>query len=238
MKEFNVHAGVKTKDEWLTPPGIIKALGEFDLDPCSPINRPWPTAKHHFTILDNGLLQEWFGRVWMNPPYGKVMAEWLNKLAMHGNGIALTFAKTETNAFHNYVFPHADSIFFIKQRIRFFNVKGQPAFGGISPSVLIAYGGDNSDAINESGLVGKHLPVNRVGITVIGLSPTWEVVVRTIFVRLNRPAELEELYIEAQKIAPEKVANNKHFKAKIRQTVQMHFNKVKRATYESGRHSQ
>ena len=31
------------KDEWLTPPEIIKSLGEFDLDPCSPINRPWAT---------------------------------------------------------------------------------------------------------------------------------------------------------------------------------------------------
>jgi len=32
------------KDEWLTPPDIIKALGPFDLDPCAPIVRPWPTA--------------------------------------------------------------------------------------------------------------------------------------------------------------------------------------------------
>jgi hypothetical protein len=38
------------KDEWLTPPEIIKSLGEFDLDPCSPINRPWDTAKNHYTI--------------------------------------------------------------------------------------------------------------------------------------------------------------------------------------------
>ncbi len=28
-------------DEWLTPPSILKELGHFDLDPCSPINRPW-----------------------------------------------------------------------------------------------------------------------------------------------------------------------------------------------------
>lgn len=30
-----------SKDEWLTPPGIIKSLGEFDLDPCAPVKRPW-----------------------------------------------------------------------------------------------------------------------------------------------------------------------------------------------------
>ena len=40
------------KDEWLTPPYVIEALGSFDLDPCSPIKRPWPTAKEHYTILD------------------------------------------------------------------------------------------------------------------------------------------------------------------------------------------
>ena len=38
------------KDEWLTPPEIINSLGTFDLDPCSPINRPWKTAKKHYTI--------------------------------------------------------------------------------------------------------------------------------------------------------------------------------------------
>ena len=44
-------------DEWLTPPEIIKALGPFDLDPCSPITRPWDTALKHYSILDMGLLQ-------------------------------------------------------------------------------------------------------------------------------------------------------------------------------------
>ena len=47
-------ANMKT-DEWLTPPEIIKALGPFDLDPCSPINRPWDTARKHYTIENNGL---------------------------------------------------------------------------------------------------------------------------------------------------------------------------------------
>lgn len=56
------------KDEWLTPPEIITALGPFDLDPCSPVNRPWATANNHYTILDDGYNKKWFGRVWCNPP--------------------------------------------------------------------------------------------------------------------------------------------------------------------------
>lgn len=93
------------KDEWLTPPELVRALGAFDLDPCSPINRPWATAAKHFTVNDNGLMLPWEGRVWCNPPYGKEAAKWLEKCAMHGNAIALTFARTETQMFFKSVWP-------------------------------------------------------------------------------------------------------------------------------------
>ena len=43
------------KNEWLTPPHILRRLGPFDLDPCAPINRPWDTAEHHYTIEDDGI---------------------------------------------------------------------------------------------------------------------------------------------------------------------------------------
>jgi hypothetical protein len=81
-------------DEWLTPPEILQALGPFDLDPCAPIKRPWPMAAEHYTVEDNGLAQPWVGRVWCNPPYGLETARWLNRMAQHGNGIALIFART------------------------------------------------------------------------------------------------------------------------------------------------
>jgi len=69
------------KDEWLTPPEILRALGSFDLDPCSPINRPWPTARVHYTITDDGLSRPWMGRVWFNPPYGgpKIIGPWMRR---------------------------------------------------------------------------------------------------------------------------------------------------------------
>jgi hypothetical protein len=224
--------GHSTKDEWLTPPQIIKALGEFDLDPCAPINRPWPTAKNHYTILDDGLMREWFGRVWMNPPYGKALVNWLNRLALHGNGLALTFARTDTAAFHKFVFPVVDSILFLHGRITFYNVDGTPgSFNGGAPSVLLAYGGRNSEAIHESGLKGKHVLTNRIAITVVGLDITWRVIVKTVFINLNRPAELDELYAQVEALAPEKVRKNSHYKAKIRQTVQQHFSKVNRGVY-------
>ena len=49
------HQSARMKnDEWLTPPAIIEKLGTFDLDPCSPIKRPWSTASNHFTVEDDG----------------------------------------------------------------------------------------------------------------------------------------------------------------------------------------
>ncbi len=128
-------------DEWLTPLSIIQDLGPFDLDPCSPVNRPWPTAKKHFTIEDNGLLQDWTGFVWCNPPYGANTTTWLARMAMHNNGIALIFARTETSMFFRNVWPVATSLFFIEGRLYFYDVNGIKAkanSGG--PSVLIAYG--------------------------------------------------------------------------------------------------
>lgn len=86
-------------NEWLTPPEVLSALGEFDLDPCSPVSHPWDTARSHYTVEDDGLSQEWFGRVWLNPPYGQSTGRWLHRLSLHGNGIALIFARTETAMF-------------------------------------------------------------------------------------------------------------------------------------------
>lgn len=219
-------------DEWLTPPHIIKSLGEFDLDPCSPVDRPWPTAKHHFTILDNGLMQEWFGRVWMNPPYSQLI-HWLNKMALYGHGTAMTFARTDTNAFHQFVFPVADSLYFIRQRVRFHLPDGTAGKDrGNAPSVLIAYGGQNSDALAECGLPGKHVPLNRVGILVVGYDRTWKLVIHGVFLNANRPLDLEELYSKVEAVAPEKVQANRNYKAKIRQQVQLHFKKLKRGVYD------
>ena len=91
---------------WLTPPDIISKLGPFDLDPCAaPEPRPWSTALHHIALPEDGLTAEWRGNVWLNPPYGPptVITPWMQRLAKHGNGIALVFARTETVMFFECV---------------------------------------------------------------------------------------------------------------------------------------
>ncbi len=144
------------KDEWLTPPELIKKLGKFDLDPCSPINRPWDTAINHYNINDDGLIKEWKGRVWLNPPYGLQATIWLKKLSEHKNGIALIFARTETEMFFNQVWESAHSILFLKGRLYFHHVTGERASANAgAPSVLISYNKENSDFLHDSGISGK-----------------------------------------------------------------------------------
>ena len=145
------------KTEWLTPPWILEKLGEFDLDPCAPVNRPWNIAKHHYTIEDDGLSKKWFGKVFCNPPYDNA-GEWLNKLHDHGNWIALIFARTETEMFFSEVWDKADAILFIKGRLWFYHVTGEKArSNGGAPSVLIAYGNDSVETLRESGIPGKFI---------------------------------------------------------------------------------
>jgi len=144
------------KDEWLTPPEIIDALGVFDLDPCSPVNRPWPTAGTHYTVEDNGLSCPWFGRVWCNPPYGLVAASWLSRLAEHGNGIALIFARTETKMFFDHVWNKAHAVLFIQGRLYFHHVDGARAKANAgAPSCLVAYGAVNADCLYNANIAGQ-----------------------------------------------------------------------------------
>ncbi|WP_019025426.1 MULTISPECIES: DNA N-6-adenine-methyltransferase [unclassified Thioalkalivibrio] len=152
---------VAQKDEWLTPPKILHALGPFDLDPCAPVNRPWPTANEHLTVLDNGLTQPWRGRVWLNPPYGDQTGHWLERLVRHGDGVALIFARTETAMFFEHVWARADALLFLRSRLHFHHVSGERSeHNSGAPSVLIAYGEINVRSLKTCGLKGHLVPLN------------------------------------------------------------------------------
>lgn len=140
-------------DEWLTPPEIKYPLGQFDLDPCSPIVRPWATANIHYTIEDDGLSKEWFGRVWLNPPFGREAVKWMHRMVKHNNGIALLPARTETKMFYETVWPFADSVLFMRGRPHFHYVDGRCAKANSgAPICLIAYGAENTEVLLNSGL--------------------------------------------------------------------------------------
>jgi len=141
-------------DDWITPRAIIDALGPFDLDPCACDPQPWPTANAMLT--KGGLLVPWTGRVWCNPPYGPETGKWLNRLASHGDGIALIFARTETEMFHKYVWGAATAALFLRGRLNFYTPAGQRSrYNAGGPSVLVAYGELNAGAIWTAVISGK-----------------------------------------------------------------------------------
>lgn len=146
---------------WLTPPHILAALGEFDLDPCSaPDPKPWPTARQHLTLPTDGLAAEWSGRVWLNPPYSAAAYAWLAKLAAHGRGTALVFARTETAGFVSEVWSKASALLFIHGRLHFHHADGRRAQANAgAPSVLVAYGQDDAWVLSSCGLDGTYVPL-------------------------------------------------------------------------------
>lgn len=140
--------------EWYTPPGLFDALGlEFELDPCAPVGGlPWIPARRFIALPDDGLVEPWAGRVWLNPPYGPRTALWMRRLAAHGDGVALIFARTETTWWHETV-GAASAVCFIAGRLTFVDRERRPGgYNAGAPSALVAYGDECARAIAAAGL--------------------------------------------------------------------------------------
>lgn len=151
----------KPSDEWYTPKEIISALGEFDLDPCAPINPLWSAARIMYNKNDDGLTRNWFGRVWLNPPYSRPLLEkFIRKMAEHGNGIALLFNRCDNAMFHDIIFPTATAMKFLRKRIRFYRPDGTQGHSPGCGSVLVGWGEENAKAIQKCALEGKYIRLN------------------------------------------------------------------------------
>ena len=143
-------------DIWLTPKNVLDDLGPFDMDPCAaPEPRPWATASKMVSLPQDGLTEPWEGFIWLNPPYGPRMFEWVQRLALHGNGIALLFARTETSAFMENVFKHATGLLFLRGRLAFHYPDGKRAKNSAgAPSVLVGFGAEAFARLQNSTLAG------------------------------------------------------------------------------------
>ena len=224
MTQINLFAGMGSHQSarsktttWLTPIALVRKLGRFDLDPCG--YPGWPTADNLIVRPSNGLRAAWYGRVWVNPPYGaKETPPWLCKLVEHGIGTALIFARTETKMFFDYVWDHASAVLFLKGRINFHLPDGRKSERNAgAPSVLVAYGDLDVDHLAKADLAGKFVLLSNDHYAVVAVPRTWRELVRSCF-NGDAVRSLDQLY-EALHDTPKAMANQ-HWKAKIRQIVQ------------------
>jgi len=131
---MNVHFSSKTA-EWETPQELFNFLDSefhFTLDPCA--TRKNAKCKKFFSLKEDGLKQDWTEEsVFMNPPYGRVIGKWVEKIAKEG-GVALLPARTDTKWFHEFILGKAE-IRFIKGRLKFGGSKNSAPF----PSMICIF---------------------------------------------------------------------------------------------------
>lgn len=145
-------------DEWYTPKEIIASLGEFDLDPCAPVNPLFPTARVMYNKHDDGLIQEWGGRIWLNPPYSKPLIElFLRKMVAHNNGIALLFNRLDSKLFQEVVLKNATSMKILRKRIKFYRPDGSQGGSPGCGSLLFAFGELNDCILKSNTLEGFYI---------------------------------------------------------------------------------
>jgi hypothetical protein len=142
----------------LTPKWIIEALGPFDLDPCAANPRPWDCAFENYSKTQDGLSLPWSGVVWLNPPFDRYkVGLWVEKLAAHGDGIALLHARTETEWFKP-CWRLASAILFLDKRIKFSRQDGsEQAANSGAPPVLVAFGERCAERLYDCGIGGAYL---------------------------------------------------------------------------------
>tara|TARA_A100001391_G_C5073854_1_gene278804 strand:- start:1167 stop:1601 length:435 start_codon:yes stop_codon:yes gene_type:complete len=135
-----VHFSSQT-DDWYTPQYIIDDvknkynLKNFDLDPCCNLENK--KALVGFYKKDDGLSKNWFGDVWMNPPYGRVIGRWIKKAYEESQKGCTVYclipSRTDTKWWHDYVMK--GDVTFYRGRIKFGGSKNSAPF----PSALVIF---------------------------------------------------------------------------------------------------
>jgi phage N-6-adenine-methyltransferase len=142
--------------EWYTPPEIIEAtvkvLGAIDLDPCADADKQIPAATH-YTQDDDGMAQEWRGRVYMNPPYGSEIVRWVQRLCEQyaagavPEAIALVPARTDTQWWDEV---SGAPVCFIRGRLKFSGHENSAPF----PSAVVYLGANRKKFAKVFGALG------------------------------------------------------------------------------------
>lgn len=134
---MNVHFSSKT-DMWATPQDFFDKYNniyQFETDVCA--SRENAKCAKYYTKEQNGLAQEWTGKCWMNPPYGREIKDWIKKAYESSiNGatvVCLVPARTDTSWWHDYCIK--GQIEFIRGRLKFGGSQNSAPF----PSAVVVF---------------------------------------------------------------------------------------------------
>jgi len=110
-------------DMWATPQEFFDSLDKvfrFETDVCAVKDNA--KCQRFYTPDDNGLLQDWRGVCWMNPPYGREISQWVEKAyrSAKDNGatvVCLLPARVDTRWWHD--FCAKGEVHFLRGRLKF-----------------------------------------------------------------------------------------------------------------------
>ena len=130
------------RDDWQTPPALFAALdAEFRFTCDAAASADNALCPVYFTRAEDALAHPWTGRVWVNPPYGRVGAAFLAhawrqvyETATAEVVVLLVAARTDTRAWHQYAM-HGAEIRLIPGRLRFVGASASAPF----PSAVLVF---------------------------------------------------------------------------------------------------
>ena len=162
-------------NEWATPDNLFNKLDEeftFTLDPCSTDENA--KCDKHYTQKDNGLSHDWSKDiVFMNPPYGGHTGKWMRKaLSDSRKGaivVCLIVSSTDRSYWHDYIFPYAAEIRFLRGRITFGESKSTAPFASAivvfkktqdKQKIVYYTDREGSSKLNKNQVTLKNYPYN------------------------------------------------------------------------------
>lgn len=127
-----------------TPLGLFNVLDDefhFTLDgAASDVNH---LCERYYTVSDDSLGKSWQGEtVWLNPPFGAGMREWMRKAYEESRGhctvVALVPSATDMGWWHEYALA-ADEVRFVQGRIAFLSEDGTRNSNAFFPVSLLVF---------------------------------------------------------------------------------------------------
>jgi hypothetical protein len=141
-----------TGDDYYTPVELLETvreiMGTIDLDPASHVSaNARLKITHIYTEGDNGLARDWFGSVWLNPPFSE-WPKWSEKARLElksGRITQLVCLATTLTVSALYIQPlvrQADALCLLQGRLSFWgkNVEEGNGAGASSGHVLMYFG--------------------------------------------------------------------------------------------------